>query len=372
MHPKVITINFDNSAASKADWQKRVGEIISGLAEGSRYHGYTDASAKPFLQYEVSKWVDMSDPTPVAGWSHEVSSKYPVSCREDAFYKFDYSALFTRADFTQAFGAPLCDLFARGDVHEVWLYANGDPEPYTCPDGKVLPDMGAAEILESKPVYDARGKATGRFERCAGNGCLGDADFEAFQACGRSVRVLYINSTRGPGCAIHSAGHGYEWMANSGAVPEIRPRFQSFAGFDLDRRYGLSFRDWYACDHDDCRTFDGPNALTWKVGANTGRLDPLDQACGNVHFTPNARDDYDENATQVLTTCAHFGLHDGDGGRDKAELFSNATYAEYQQLEPDCGGAWQVYWRQSFPGLGNHATDSSGKPQRNWWPYLFY
>lgn len=372
MHPKVLTINFDNDAASKARWKTRVGEVIAGLAEGSRYHGYQDPEAKAFLHYEVAKWVDLSDETPVPGWTHKVSTKYPVSCRGDAFYKFDYAALFTRPDITDALGAPLCDLFERGDVHEVWLYANGDPERYECPDGRVLGDMGAAEILESKPVYDAQGKTTGRFQKCAGNGCLGDRDFEAFQACGRTVRVLYINSTRGPGCAIHSAGHGYEWMAKSGAVPEITPRFKDFAGFDLDRRYGLPFRDWYACDHDDCRTFDGPNALTWKVGQKTGRLDPLDQTCGNVHFAPNARIDYDENATEVLTTCAHYGLHDGAGGRDEAEIFSKATYARYQSLAPDCGGAWQVYWRQSFPGLGNHATDADGAPLRNWWPYLFY
>ena len=40
--------------------------------------------------------------------------------------------------------------------------------------------------------------------------------------------------------------------------------------------------------------------------------------------------------------------------------------------ESDCGGGWQVYWRQSFPGLGNQAIGADGRPMKNWWPFLFY
>jgi hypothetical protein len=373
MRPKVITINFDNDPASRTRWKKHVEQLIAGFAEGSRYHGYADASARPFLRYEVAQWVDMADPTPPPGWTHAYSSRLPVNCAPDAFYKFDYAALFSEAFAANLGGEPLCDLFEKGKVHEVWLHWNGDPGPHVCANGTVLPDAGAAEILESKPKYTAANvKKPGEFERCAGNGCLGDHDFAAFKACGRTVRVLYINSTRGPGCAIHSAGHGYEWMARSRAVPELTPRFEAFGNFDLDDRLRLPFSDWYACSTPDCLTFTGPNALTWKVGAATGTVAKLDQACGNVHFAPNARGHYDENANEVLSRCEHFGQKDGPDGGDKQELFSRAKYSRYESLAPDCGGAWQVYWRQSFPGRGNTASDPAGKPMRNWWPYLFY
>lgn len=369
MRPRVLAINLDNDPKTRSNFENHVKQLIAAIAEGSRYRGYVDAEAKPFLEYEVARWIDLADATPPEGWTHKWSTKVPIACvRDNAWYTADYSRLFDPAWA----GVDLCDAFAKGDVHEVWLHMNGDPDEYTCPDGsKVQP--GFAEILESKPIRDPRGVAKpGMFEKCAGNGCLGDRDFAAFKACGRTVRVLYINSTRGPGCALHSAGHGYEWMARSRAVPELEPRFSKFANFDLEEKHATPFTDWYACDNPECLTFTGPNALTWKVGSQTGTIAKYDQACGNVHFAPNSRAHYDENDVEVLSACEHFGLKDGPGGSDAQEPFSRKKYARYEKLAPDCGGAWQIYWRQSFPGLANAATDAKGKPMRNWWPYLFY
>jgi hypothetical protein len=382
MRPKVLAINFDNDPATRKNFKAHVEALTRGFAEGSRYHGYVDPKAPAFLEYEVAHWVDLADASPPAGWTHKYSTKVPVDCSSTAFYNFDYAAL-----FDERFAAhydiadpddpsrklPLCELYARGMVHEVWIHMNGDPDPYTCADGKKVDTVALAEILENKPTYDAKNvRKPNMFSACAGNGCLEGRALEAFRACNRTVRVLYINSTRGPGCAIHSAGHGYEWMANSRAVPELLPRFAPFANFDLDKRLGLPFGDWYACDAPDCITFKGPNALDWKAKSQHGSVAAYDQACGNVHFAPNSRAHYDENDTQVLSRCEHYGLKDGPGGADAQEPFSKAKYDRYQKLAPDCGGAWQIYWRQSFPGLGNPATDASGKPMRNWWPYLFY
>ncbi|MBX3198717.1 MAG: hypothetical protein KF894_11325 [Labilithrix sp.] len=378
MRPRVLAINLDNDPATRARFAPHVTALIAALAEGSRYHGYADGSggavAPPFLEYEVVKWVDLADDVPPAGWTHKYGSRVPISCAaDDTFYNIDYSKLLG-PELAEAYGmgAPLCELIGEGQVHEVWIHMNGDHDPYVCPGGReVQPTF--AEILESKPIRDRdNAPIAGSFERCAGNGCLGDRDFAAFQACGRTVRVLYINSTRGPGCALHSAGHGYEWMARSGAVPELAPRFEAFANLDLHEKHGTPFRDWYACDGPGCLTFDSPNSVAWKLQGRTGSIARYDQGCGNVHFAPNATAHYDENDSEVLSSCEHYGLKDGPGGRDAQEPFSRAKYARYEALAPDCGGAWQVYWRQSFPGLGNQATDATGKPMRNWWPYLFY
>ena len=40
----------------------------------------------------------------------------------------------------------------------------------------------------------------------------------------RSLRMVYLNETRGPGCAVHSLGHSFEWMATHGAVPYLTDR----------------------------------------------------------------------------------------------------------------------------------------------------
>jgi len=31
-----------------------------------------------------------------------------------------------------------------------------------------------------------------------------------------------------------------------------------------------------------------------------------------------------------------------------------------------------VDWLQNFPGLDNRQKDDTGKPMKNWWPFLFY
>jgi hypothetical protein len=74
----------------------------------------------------------------------------------------------------------------------------------------------------------------------------------------------------------------------------------------------------------------------------------------------------------VLSTCEHFGLRDGAGGVDRAESYTSAKSHPFDALSPDGEGGWQIYWRQSFPGLDNPAHSVSGEPMPNWWPYIYY
>jgi hypothetical protein len=74
----------------------------------------------------------------------------------------------------------------------------------------------------------------------------------------------------------------------------------------------------------------------------------------------------------VDARCAHYGLRDGPDGEDIRESYSAATVSGLAAQYPDCGGGWQIYWRQSIPGLDNQAFAEDGAPMKNWWPYLFY
>ncbi|HEY8074413.1 MAG TPA: hypothetical protein VIF62_09890, partial [Labilithrix sp.] len=260
----------------------------------------------------------------------------------------------------------------KGVVHEIFVHVDGDPDPYTCPNGVKMSDFQMPEVLEAKPRYDAHDKPTGDVDPCAGNGCFADDDFKAFSAPmggrSRSVRIVYLNATRGPGCAVHSLGHGWESTAGSGTLASVKTDFRRFANFDLDTRLGLPFENWYACSAADCITYHGQNALTWKADGKTGNVAKYDQGCGAVHFPPNARAQYDDqNAAPVLSTCETFGIAGG-----KPAAYTDAKSGRYDKLAPDCEGGWQVYWRQSFPGLGNKAKHADGTPMKSWWPYLFY
>jgi len=51
---------------------------------------------------------------------------------------------------------------------------------------------------------------------------------------------------------------------------------------------------------------------------------------------------------------------------------TRAKVAAAEQAFPDCGGGWQIYWRQSMPGLGNRTRNADGTATKNWWPLLFY
>ncbi len=383
MRPKILAVNFTNEASFRAQFKANIDGVVAALAEGSRYHGYTSAAAKKFLEPEVTKYVDLGDDTPPAGWNHKNSSRYPIKCKAGAPYQFDYGALFDPT-FAAAFDLKdpddasktmdLCTAIGKGAVHEIWLHVDGDSDPYTCANGVTMGDFQLNEVVESKPKYDAADqRLPGEFDACAGNGCLSDDDFAITKACGRTVRILYVNATRGPGCAIHSLGHGFESMSQGGSVASMHDDFVRFGNFDLDKRLSLPFDSWYACSTDDCITWTGDNAFTWNVNGQTGSVARFDQGCGNVHFAPNARHDYDDtNTMPVLSTCEHFGLGDGPDGTDTREPWSAAKKERYEQLAPDCEGAWQVYWRQSFPGLGNNAKRSDGGKMKNWWPYLYY
>ena len=119
------------------------------------------------------------------------------------------------------------------------------------------------------------------------------------------------------------------------------------------------------------RSFGGvnPDGARWTI-------DPFLQGCGSTIFPPNATARWDvANQAPVASRCAHFGLRDGrgDGADDDAyELYTADLVADADDAFPDCGGGWQIYWRQSMPGAGTCARRIDGKPMKNWWPFLFY
>ena len=373
MRPRILALNFVN-ARTNEQMLAHLGELVDAIAEATRHRGYADADAQPFLQYEISHAIDLRDDPPPASWSLRNSTLYPREEPQEGAWSFDYEALFTES-FASLMGIEdpadpgraltLCELSERGLVHEVWVYGDAD-----------VPDVSAAEILAitRRWEYDGTRRDDLPLERCAANGCF-DGEDEIPDTCQRTLRIGWVNNTRGVGCFLESLGHGYEGLARESTTPYFGRYFRELGGFDLGSRFGLPFDSWYACGYTgggDCLSYASPTRVTWNVAGDTGTVDPYVAACGNAHFPPNGRNHYDiVNAAEVMSTCA--GYRRGEaGGEDLAQPTSAADWDGYRDLAPDCTGAWAVYWWQSFPGLGNDAVDDDGAPMKNWWPFLFY
>ncbi len=364
MRPRVLVLNFLNGTSS-ADSMQAATRQAAALAEGSRYHGYADATAPAFLRYQIAAVVDLTDRTPPVGWPHPSSTLLPTAPSGE----FDVLALFS-AQFGELYGftdpaepsraLSLCELFERGTINEVWIQ-DGEPELRRAPLN-----------LERKQNYDATETAIpGSFAPCLGGngGCLEQI------ICGVTVRLSHLDAARGPGCDLQVRGWGIERMWD--ALPSLRVDALAFLNRDFDRRFSVRFDGWPAiCDQTGarCVTYPTPTSATgtyadgttWSIGSFT-------QGCGSTLFPPNASARWDlTSSTAVDSRCEHFGLRDGGGDGDAYEPYTAAKVAAAEQAFPDCGGGWQIYWRQNMPGLNNRAKNSDGTAMKNWWPLLFY
>ncbi len=364
MRPRILALNFVNGR-SNADMEAHFEAIFGAMREATRPHG----EGAPFLDPVIARAVDLTDAAPPPDHPYRNSTRYPREVPPEGRWSFDYERLF-HADFAEAYGfedpaAPgayldLCALSERGLVHEVWIYGDAD-----------VPDVSAAEILAITPSYDEAGNRLEGFalDRCSANGCF-DFDDVIPEGCTRTLRVGWVNHTRGVGCYLESLGHGIEGLALRGTRPAWEPHFRELAGFDLDDRYGLRAESWYACGYlGDCLRYPTTSSVEYTdVTGESGTIDPYVPNCGNAHWPPNARRHYDiGNPVPVLSACATWRQPGG-----APALVSSADWSAYEAIAGDCTGAFAVWWWQRFPSVDRRARDDAGAPMRNFWPYLYY
>ena len=355
LEPRVLLVNFDE--AENGDSVLAFAQTVgAAFAEASRYHGFSDAAAPVFLDYQFAHVANLPNNKTRAGNG------------------FGFNAFLHSAEFAElvAFKHPetgatltVCQMFEQGFINEAWVAEPND-------DGAKL-----YEYLGRAQVYDENlQKIEGRFDNCAGNGCIPNNQV----TCGVSVRLNELNLSRGPGCATHAQGHGIEGFLRRNVVPYLSTNARRFFNFDIDESYGTPFADFYRCSYDNtpCINYVTPTHLTNGPGLPAFDIPAFGGGCGNVHFAPHSRFHYDYEGQSAgvtaETSCEHYGLGDGEGGQDARNLVSYDTYRAYNQNRAynDCGGGWSVYMRQNFPGFQNPAKDSQGNPMKNWWPFLFY
>ena len=364
LHPRVLVLNFQNGVSADSARQTAQRQVTA-IAEGSRYHAYLDATAPAFLRYEIAKVVQLTDGTPPSGWPNPSSTLLPTAPTGE----FDPLALFS-AQFAALYGFPdpndpsrsrsLCELFEQGIVNEVWIQ-----------DGEA--GVRRAPLsLERKQSYDAAESAVpGSFAPNAGGGGRLDDII-----CRVTVRLAHLDAARGPGCDLEVRGWGIESMWD--ALPSLRADALAFLNRDFDTRFGAPFDSWAAiCDQRGTPCVDYPTVTSARGTLPNGTpwsISPFLQGCGSSRFAPNATawGDDDNPTSTVQSRCEHFGLRDAPAGGDAYETYTTAKVATLDQMFPDCGGGWQIYWRQSVPGYGTRAIAADGTPMKNWWPLLFY
>lgn len=363
VRPRVLVLNFGNDTSPEVA-QTRVEQVVEAFVEASISSGHSTPQYVP----EVSRIVDARDgidgrPLAPADWPYRNSTLLPLRAADDeGYWSMDYAEFF-EGPLTTLYGDEglgLCELVDRGDVNELWFVAYHDP------------GVDPAELLEMKLRYDADGnRLEGPLERCAGNGCF---DL-GVPLCNRSIRIGFINVERGPGCFIHSVGHGMEWTGRrTDLVPSFSEWFIPFAGFDLATRYPAlgGIGDWYeGCGYENssCLSYPTPTTLTANLAGQPEptTLDPYAPVCGNVHFPPNARAHYDHvNDNAVQSTCTGFG------GIGESSEVSAATWAEFDVIAPDCSGSFLTWWMKQMPGVDTAHAHDDGRPMASIWPYLYY
>jgi len=359
MNPVVLVLNFDASQ-SRTQTEQYAKQVVTGLAAGSMYHGYSNPAAARFLNYQIANVIDLT------------SAPLPVSAT--SALTLDVTALFNDATYPPLYGysdggsgfLSLCQLFEQGVINEVWIQDGGDASA----------TPRAPLYAERKQEYDADWQAIpGTFQPCLGGNtsCLN-------VSCGVTVRIAHLDPapSGGPGCDVSVRGWGIDsmWSVLPGAAPDAN----AFLNLDFNTRFpGVSFTGWpqICAGSALCIRYPSPTVASNARGLSTTfTIDPFLQGCGNSYYPSNGTFYGDfQNSVAVDARCEHFGLRDGPGGQDLYTTYSGAVVADYDQTYTGtsaCPAGWQIYWRQSMPGYENQAKATDGTPMKNWWPILFY
>jgi len=356
LRPRVIVIDFYNKR-SRVFCQGFVNKVIAAFAEGSRYHGYKDSSAKPQLVYNVSKYIDLRDNS-----GKDISDKRPHhtdgSFDEAAMFDDDFAQFLGYRDSANTRYLRLGELFDKGIINECWVIA---PNTFYEAQGRVR-------------KYDSSFHFTGQYNECV-NACYD------FGASGRrtsvSIRLGEINVDRGTGCATHAFGHAIERMA-LGDIPYFGKVAERFFNFNLDKRFAAPFTDEYACPYyvrpPDCFNFTVQTIKTVNNHLPGWTFTNWGEGCGNIHFPINAKFQYDYNSDQsILCSCENYSMRNGPGGSDLRNVYNQNKVQQWNTgAYNDCGGEYVIYLRQNMPGYNSGATGDDGMPMKSWWPFLFY
>jgi len=409
MRPRFLLINFANglgqdgnnellpgSAFTQSDLEAKAVEFLDLLSEASRYQPSLNPGAPSFLEPKLVRVVDLQDNN-----GHANSDAFPrgqvISDTPAPGYRtVGYYQLFSEA-FAANWGyyesgryLTLAEIVAAGYVHDVIMMANQvdgrAPNPPAEVTANILEVAFAAQVWDQNldPVpgeYVKNGIPHDRQKVDMASAT--EHDHNSMPWPGRSLRIYFLNASRGVGCLAHSLGHEFEFRYNEARLyspgsphheqsvnPYIQPKFRAFADFDMDSRYGAPFDSLYAGGDDYSYSNCDSDGVCDSMIHPDGTISTYRPVCGNTHYPPGATYGYDYMpVNSVRSSCESYGKQGG-----QAEVFNSGNWdylTNNPNIDGDCGGKFLTYWCQNMPGLDNDAWDGA-TPMKNWWPFMYY
>lgn len=284
------------------------------LEEGSRFRGYANPSAVPYLGYKVARCITIYRQVYISNYSVGSDNGIPL-------YQPDYKAEWDELH--------LLDYINQNNIKEVWLWYGGSPVPsYPSYDpvlhGGITKHVGGVESNMASPTSPDISNSY----RYSNDMYIANHTYTVY---GNSIR-------RSQAEAVHNHGH------------------------QLERLYGnANFRQ-----SGDTNLFNQQ-----FCGYNSNLQNPLGRA-GDTHHPPNTTVDYDYlNTTLVLSDIEDWKPTGGQATLINKDRWESLQYdwpgdTDFSQKTES---QWYIYWFQNMPGYQNSIPYSGNAMMTNWWQF---
>ena len=257
--------------------------------------------------YEIVEWNDLNElPRSTSGFSYSINDYYNTlqkALKKSAYWDYEGWRQPNGYDFDYDYYLTMFDAYQKveqGNIDEVWIFTG----PCT--------GVGAYEsIMIGRDAYFCNSSPMIR------------------QDC--SAFVCYVfNYERDVGCMLEDAGHRMESI--------------------MSHIYGR----W---------DYNQPiNRMNdWELFTLYDKVSPGNAACGNVHFAPNSKSDYDwGNSTKVSSTCNDWANYPNLSGKKSTVSCSSWGNGDMRRHH--------IWWFDLIP----HADGIKNGVYNNWWRYFLY
>jgi hypothetical protein len=298
----------------KANIDKYLAGLKFSLEEGSKFHGYKDPSAVPYLGYKVLKFWTIYDQIPISStFQLGTAGGYPV-------YEPDFIHVYNDFGLQQYIEA--------NGVEEIWIWFGQCAMPgWPSYNPAIHLPQNYVEFVESNMASPVTGDISNshRFPN-------------DIPIASKTAVVYCYNFRRSQAEAVHNHGHQLESI-------------YKYTAEQQDGNYNLFVHD-----------FSG-----WGENYSTP---PLGRA-GDCHHPPNTTADYDYlNTTLVQSDIEDWKPAVGQKKWVNVNTWGNLSYAwpagyNFPQLTES---QWYIYWMQNMPGYCS-AIPYNSNYMTNWWQF---